>query len=70
MSGFRFKDEGRDVLGELLNVQPPPPSRLLAGKFETIAELTSAYEELEQASAELDERIRVQNLNELYFGGR
>jgi len=70
MSGFRFKDEGRDVLGEVCGqYAPQSPPRLLAGQFETVEALAAGYLELEQASAELDSKIRNANLNEIFWGG-
>jgi len=63
---MKFVNEGRDVLGELF--QPQPPTRLLANRFKTVEELTAGYLELEQASAELDAKLREQNFDRLCGG--
>ncbi len=71
MSGFRFKDQDRDVLGEVVyGEQPQPTQPLLAGKFTSVEALAAAFEELERQDSALDEQLRNANMNEIFWGGR
>ena len=68
---MKFVNDGRDILGEVCGqYAPQPPQRLFAGKFSSVEALTAAFEELERQDAALDETLRAQNMNEIFWGRR
>jgi len=66
---YRFLNDGKDVIGDVVYGQQPQPTQpLLAGRFHSAEELEEAYMELQRKSDELNEQLRSATTNEFWGG--